>query len=298
MKKREKNVQPPIQQGDNYQQPPPPQQGLPYQQPQPEKGNGLGIASLVMGIIAIIGSWVPLLNIISVYFGFIALGIGVAGLIIGIVKKRSKVLAIAGLILGIIAVIVSSAISVATLNTINEIVGSDSNDALVAEKEEIDETVSLPSFSVGETIVTEICEISVNSIEITDKLLAETDNVGVLDYGELNASEGMVYIHIDTDIKNLKTENLNLDLLSLLFDDDKYKQIPSASADYNNGYIYYSVLRAEGPYGISFDMPNVKPLETVHVHFLIECPEEVATSDNPLKIYIKVVDETFEYAMR
>lgn len=72
-----------------------------YQQPQqPQQSSGLGIASMVCGIVALVGScfgWVGIvLAIIAVILGAI-----------GIKKKAGKGMAIAGLVCGIIALIPS-----------------------------------------------------------------------------------------------------------------------------------------------------------------------------------------------
>ena len=99
---------PPYYQNPPSYQGPPPQyyQGPVYYQapPQIKKGNGLGSASLALGIIAIIGSWIPFLNVVSLILAVISLGLGIPGLILGIVKQRPKGVAIAGLILAILSV--------------------------------------------------------------------------------------------------------------------------------------------------------------------------------------------------
>jgi hypothetical protein len=74
-----------------------------------KKGNGFGIAALIVGIIAILGAWIPLLNFISLVFAIIALVLGAVGLLLGILKKRSKGLSIAGLALAVISIIVFAA---------------------------------------------------------------------------------------------------------------------------------------------------------------------------------------------
>ncbi|MCL2111620.1 MAG: CD20-like domain-containing protein [Clostridiales bacterium] len=106
MRKREKNLQTQ------------PQQEAGYQQPQPQKRNGLGIASLVMGIIAIIGSWMPLFNKPFLAFAIIALSLGILGVIIGKTKNRSKGSAKAGLTLGIISIILFVVSNAVVSNTV------------------------------------------------------------------------------------------------------------------------------------------------------------------------------------
>lgn len=75
-----------------------------------KKVTGLGIAGLVLGIIALISSVVPLINILTFPFVILALvfgGIAVAQTVKG--KKSGKGIAIAGLVLGIVALIITMA---------------------------------------------------------------------------------------------------------------------------------------------------------------------------------------------
>lgn len=69
-------------------------------------GNGLGVASMVVGIIAIIGSWIPLVNFFSLILGIVALGLGIGGLVVSRNGSRSKGTSFAGLILSIITILI------------------------------------------------------------------------------------------------------------------------------------------------------------------------------------------------
>lgn len=73
--------------------PPPPEAAPAYPPPAHQEGNGMGIASLVLGILSILLGWIPIIGLVSwilaplgLIFGFIALG------------KTNKGLAIGGLI--------------------------------------------------------------------------------------------------------------------------------------------------------------------------------------------------------
>lgn len=63
----------------------------------------MAIASLILGILALGGSFIPFINNASIIFGII----GAILAIISLVKKKSKGMAIAGLILSVLAVIIS-----------------------------------------------------------------------------------------------------------------------------------------------------------------------------------------------
>ena len=78
----------------------------PKKQPKGEKKDGksgLGIAGFVIGIIAIIFSFIPIVNNIAFFIGIIAAVFG----IIGAITHKSKGLSIAGIILGILAVVIT-----------------------------------------------------------------------------------------------------------------------------------------------------------------------------------------------
>lgn len=81
-------------------------------------GKGLAIASLVLGILAIVNSFIPFLNVVSYIFAILAVIFG----IIGIVKKTGRGMAIAGLVMGILSFIIATSINNSTSKVINEAV--------------------------------------------------------------------------------------------------------------------------------------------------------------------------------
>lgn len=79
-------------------------------QQSPKQGNGLGVAALVVGIIAILGSWIPFLNVFSIILGFIALGLAIGGLVVSKKNNRPKGTSIAGLVLSILTILIFFAV--------------------------------------------------------------------------------------------------------------------------------------------------------------------------------------------
>lgn len=79
-------------------------------------GKGLAIASLVLGILAIVNSFIPFLNFVSYIFAILAVIFG----IIGIVKKAGRGMAIAGLVMGILSFIIATSINNSASDAINE----------------------------------------------------------------------------------------------------------------------------------------------------------------------------------
>lgn len=110
------------------QYPYPPQQ--PYQAPaqnywgatQPKKQTSpLAIASLVLGIISIIFSFIPFINIFSFFTALVAIGVGIPAIILTNKNNQHKGrgLAITGIVLGVVSFIVTIIINVAVIQAIN-----------------------------------------------------------------------------------------------------------------------------------------------------------------------------------
>lgn len=83
---------------------PPAPEVSPAAQPPRAAGNGLGIASLVLGIVTMAGFAIPVLNVGGIGAGIVGLALGIIGLI---VKFKPRKAAIAGVILSGIGLILS-----------------------------------------------------------------------------------------------------------------------------------------------------------------------------------------------
>lgn len=83
--------------------------------------SGLGIAALVLGLIACLGCWVPMCGIFSLPFAMLGALFGVIGIIIAKLNKKSYVgLPIAGTIVSITAAFIAIAVTGATISSIEE----------------------------------------------------------------------------------------------------------------------------------------------------------------------------------
>ena len=130
------------------------------------------------------------------------------------------------------------------------------------------------SIAVGETITTDTLEITINKVELTNDVLPD-DTSGI--YHHYEADAGNVYLHLDTDIKNLDKQRLICD------------EIMKATADYNGGYTYTGqAIPEDGSSNFTFaNITAIPPLATLGVHFLFKCPQEVKESENPLFMTIE-----------
>jgi hypothetical protein len=90
---------------------PPPQPYSGYPQPGSGPKNGLGTASLVLAVLALLSCWIPVFGIVGIILGLIALVLGLIGR--GRAKRGSATnggVALAGVLLGGLAVLVGAAV--------------------------------------------------------------------------------------------------------------------------------------------------------------------------------------------
>ncbi|MGN7198553.1 DUF4190 domain-containing protein [Arthrobacter sp. SAFR-044] len=73
-----------------------------------KRQNGLGVAALVVGIVAAVFSMIPLVGMISFFLGPVAIILGIIALFL---KNRKKGMAITGVILGVVSLIVAGAVT-------------------------------------------------------------------------------------------------------------------------------------------------------------------------------------------
>ena len=85
------------------------EENLSQEAPQVKKTSGLGVTALVLGIVGIVGSWIPIINNVSAFIAFLGAIFGIIS-IISISKskgaKGGKGLAIAGTIVSVVAIVV------------------------------------------------------------------------------------------------------------------------------------------------------------------------------------------------
>ena len=62
----------------------------------------LGIIAIILGSLALLGSWLPIISVLSFFFAIIAIGLGVLGIILNL--QNRKILAIIGTTLGILSI--------------------------------------------------------------------------------------------------------------------------------------------------------------------------------------------------
>jgi len=162
----------------------------------------------------------------------------------------------------------------------------DSEETNKVEEEKLKEKEDdVKTFKIGDTIVTDTSEITINNIEFSYDVLP--DNVSGM-YTHYAAESGKVYIHIDTDVKNIQKQNLPVD------------KIMKVKVDYNNGYEYRGApIPEDKTLGFTYaNITDIDPLETLGVRFLVNCPQEVEESENPVVLFFDINGEQYRYDMR
>lgn len=96
---------------------PPP---VPAPVPAPPK-KGLAVAALVLGIVAIVGCWIPILNIGSIVIGLVGLVLGIVGIVQAVKGTAGgKVMAIVGAGLSALAIIFAIVVNSATVAAVDD----------------------------------------------------------------------------------------------------------------------------------------------------------------------------------
>jgi molybdopterin/thiamine biosynthesis adenylyltransferase len=83
--------------------------------------SGLGVAALVIGIIAVVSSWVPFLGLVAVPLGMLGILLGGIGFFISLVGKNSGVgLPVAGIVACLVAISVAISVTGATAKAVGD----------------------------------------------------------------------------------------------------------------------------------------------------------------------------------
>lgn len=152
-------------------------------------------------------------------------------------------------------------------------------------KREANAKDDIEKINIGDTIASDRVEITIRTIELSYEVYPR-DTSGRYRY--YPAESGKVYIHIDTDVKNIQKQNIVCD------------EIMNVTADYDDGYTYDSFAAPnDGDRGFTYgNITSITPLETLGVSFLIECPQEVEEMDHPLFLIFEVDGLKFRHSIR
>ena len=87
--------------------------------PQPHGGNGLATAGFVLGLVGLFGSWIPFLNVMAILVAVIGVILAGFGLAQSKTVGGGRRLAIAGMVLGVLAVVLAVLVNVLLLRVVD-----------------------------------------------------------------------------------------------------------------------------------------------------------------------------------
>ena len=236
---------------------------------------GFAITALIMGIVAIVNSFIPILNIASYVFAILAIVFG----IIGIVKKGGKAMAIVGLVLGGVSLISATAINAGTSSLINEALEeaglTETKTTTVPTTTTRTTTTTTKSttskktkYGLGDTFVFDELEFTLDS----EYSFVTLDN----QFSDLN---GRDVIKLGVTVKNLSDDNNHLNMFYYDVFGSEGVELQKVTAYFDDAIDYAGDLRpgasyktyfyilydGNGTYGIDFDNYSQK----VNVEFNI-----------------------------
>lgn len=135
----------------------------------------------------------------------------------------------------------------------------------------------------GDVIKGKQYEVTIISVRFSYDVLP--DKTGII---HLISERGMVYIDIDADVKNTAKQKLCCG------------EVMTVTADYNGGYLYeaYPVVE-DSTTGFAYASTSyIVPLGTKGMRYLIDCPEEVSQSDQPLFLIFNIGGKDYKYIVR
>ena len=97
-----------------------PQYPMPPQKP--TGSNGLATAGFVLGLLALLGSWVPVVNVVSILLAVVGLILAAVGLAKSKEARTGKGLAISGLILSLVSIVIAVVVNGAVFSVFSDFV--------------------------------------------------------------------------------------------------------------------------------------------------------------------------------
>lgn len=130
-----------------------------------KKSNGLATAAMVLGILAIAFSWIPFINVLSIPLAFVAIGLGIPGLLKALKSNIGKVKAIVGIALAALALVLGFAVNSAAVSAVDEAI--DEIDTAISAIDKVEVT-----FGTAKTDALGLTEVPVTILNTSDETVS------------------------------------------------------------------------------------------------------------------------------
>ena len=147
--------------------------------PKTGAGKGLGIAALVVAIVALLLSWVPIINNFAAFLGFVSLALGIVSLVIAAKRHGGKGLGIAASVISVVAIVLVFVTQAAYVKAIDDIAAAveDGSDGERAATEEVQEAAAAEALALGARAEVGEYSVVVNSVNLeADKEIAAAND--------------------------------------------------------------------------------------------------------------------------
>lgn len=147
----------------------------------PTRSNGLATAGFVLGLLALLGSWIPLLNVVAILLAVVGLVLAGVGLAKSKKANAGKGLSIAGLVLGVLAILFAILINAVFVSAVDEAIdeatdtsvqvsgeGNGASEGASHEDSAIGTTRDHPA-PLGSSITGDDWTVKVNSVKTIDQ---------------------------------------------------------------------------------------------------------------------------------
>lgn len=140
--------------------------------------------------------------------------------------------------------------------------------------------------NVGDTIITETREITIDHIEFSYDVLPNEKEMFFTHYP---ADSGSVYIDVAVSVKNTQKQQL------------RCEDVMTVKADYDNGFAYnaFEVVEDKTTGFTYANISQIDPLETVKMRYLVSCPQEVEeNTEAPVYLILTIEGEQYRHDIR
>lgn len=234
----------------------------PEQVPPSQRRNGFGIAALVLGIVSLVGAFIPVINYGSGVLAFIGLVLGIVGICL---KNRARGMAITGSILSLVAIVTSIALAItytsAFIDTLSDLPTTKHTTDAAEEPGTFDNPLSLgTAATLG--AADQQWEVSVDEVLV----YSDEEDYQTTSYGA-EPSAGDRYISIELTVMYLGDGSATPSTdLSVAFVDQN-------AVEYSPGY-----ANPPGPNTPFDEIGPVYTNESVVSSVVIEVPEDVLST--------------------